>query len=57
LYADQQGSSLAASTSSWPEALELLTRHAAKCIEALTAMNAARTYTGMAAAERRAQLT
>src|SRR6476659_5047583 len=31
LYADQQGSSQATSTGSWPEALELLTRHAARC--------------------------
>jgi len=57
LYADQQGSSQATSTRSWPEALELLTRHAARCIEALTAMKAARTYTGMTTAEDHVQLT
>jgi hypothetical protein len=57
LYADQQGASQAASTSSWPEALELLTRHAAKCMEALTAVKAARTYTGMTAGEHHVQLT
>ena len=46
LYADQQGSTEAAATSSWPEALEILTRHAAKCLEALTAIKAARVLTG-----------
>jgi len=57
LYADQQGSSQATTTGSWPEALELLTRHAARCIEALTAMKAARTYTGLTTADYHAQLT
>ena len=46
LYADQQGSTPAAATSSWPETLEVLTRHAAKCLEALTAIKAARVLTG-----------
>jgi GAF domain-containing protein len=40
LYADQDGDESRASTSAWPDALELLARHAARCLEAKTALNA-----------------
>jgi hypothetical protein len=46
LYADDQGGGPAGATKSWPEALEILTRYTARCLEALTAVKAARLLTG-----------
>ena len=41
LYADQEGEDGSrGSTSAWPDAIELLARHAARCLEAKTALNA-----------------
>jgi hypothetical protein len=51
LYADDQGEKPRGETKWWPEALEVLARHAAKCLEALTAIKAARLVAG-APAER-----
>ena len=45
LYADDQGGTSAGATRSWPETLEILTRYAARCLEALTAVKAARLLT------------
>lgn len=52
LYGDHQGSTPAPGAKSWPEALEILARHAAKCLESLTAVKAARVLTGAPAGDR-----
>ena len=52
LYADDQGAAPAPGSKSWPEALEILARHTAKCLEALTAVKAARVLTGTPATDR-----
>lgn len=49
LYADTEPSASGASTThskAWPERLEVLTSHAARCLERLTALKAARALTG-----------
>jgi hypothetical protein len=51
LYGDDQGAKRGGSKS-WPEALEILARHAARCLEALTAVKAARALTGGSQAPR-----
>jgi hypothetical protein len=46
LYADQGDASASGpSVPAWPETLEVLTRHAARCLEAITALKAARALT------------
>ncbi len=52
LYADDKNAAASPGAKSWPEALEILARHASKCLEALTALKAARVLTGASAAER-----
>ena len=42
LYADDGGVAERTAPASWPETLELLSRHAARCLEAQTAIRAAR---------------
>jgi golgin subfamily B member 1 len=63
LYADDGGEAGRTVPASWPETLELLARHAARCLEAQTAIRASRfgvtavqSGAGSASADRRADL-